>query len=115
MAEMLSLLADNGYCFLVEKLFLEQLPEDICLQLSNDDFTNQKALATKPEILWIANQQATTTINKVITTKRQDDHHTCCTTTKLVGFLSYTFGDDAKTCKPLCHHPAAPKIATVTT
>ena len=38
MDEMLSLLADHGFCFLAEQLFLEQLPEDIRLQLSNDFF-----------------------------------------------------------------------------
>ena len=47
MDEMLSLLADHGFCFLAEQLFLEQLPEDICLQLSNDDFTNPQALANQ--------------------------------------------------------------------
>ena len=58
---MLSLLADHGFCFLAEQLFLEQLPEDICLQLSNDP----RVLATKADVLWIAKQQAATTINKV--------------------------------------------------
>ena len=62
---MLSLLADHGFCFLAEQLFLEQLLEDIRLQLSNDDFTHPRVLATKADILWIAKQQAATTINKV--------------------------------------------------
>ena len=65
MDEMLSLLADHGFCFLAEQLFLEQLPEDIRLQLSNDDFTNPRVLATKAGVLWIAKQQAATAINKV--------------------------------------------------
>ena len=71
---MLSLLADHGFCFLAEQLFLEQLPEDIRLQLSNDDFTNPRALATKADVLWIAKQQAATTINKVISQPNQPDH-----------------------------------------
>ena len=54
MDEMLSLLSDHGICFLAEQLFLEQLPEGIRLQLSNDDFTNPQALATKDDVLWIA-------------------------------------------------------------
>ena len=58
---MLSLLADHGFCFLAEQLFLEQLPEDIRLQLSNDDFTHPRVLATKADVLWIAKQQAATT------------------------------------------------------
>ena len=54
MDEMLSLFADHGFCFQAEQLFLEQLPEDIRLQLSNDDFTNPRALTTKADVLWIA-------------------------------------------------------------
>ena len=85
MDEMLSLLADHGFCFLAEQLFLEQLPEDIRLQLSNDDFTNPRALATKADVdsktaSSYSNQQSH------ITTKRQD-HHCTCYTSKLV-FLS---------------------------
>ena len=47
MDEMLSLLADHGFCFLAEQLFLEQLPEDIRLQLSNDDFTNPRGFSNQ--------------------------------------------------------------------
>ena len=114
MDEMLSLLADHGFCFLAEQLFLEQLPEDIRLQLSNDDFTNPRALATKADVLWIAKQQAATAINKVtsqpkgmITTAHATRQNWC--------FYHKRFGDDAKNCKAPCNHPAAPRIATVTT
>ena len=111
MDEMLSLLADHGFCFLAEQLFLEQLPEDIRLQLSNDDFTNPRALATKADVLWIAKQQAASTINKVISQangKITTTHDSWC-------FYHKCFGDDAKNCKAPCKHPAAPKIAAVTT
>ena len=65
MDEILSLLADHGFCFLAEQLFLEQLPADICLQLSTNDFTHPWALVTEADVLWKAKQQATTTVNKV--------------------------------------------------
>ena len=111
---MLSLLADHGFCFLAEQLFLEQLPEDIRLQLSNDDFTNRWALATKADVLWIAKQQAATAINKMtsqpkgkITTRHATQQNWC--------FYHKRFGDDTKNCKAPCNHPAAPRIATVTT
>ena len=107
---MLSLLADQWFCFLAELLFLEQLPEDIHLQLSNDDFTNPQALATKDDVLWIAKQQATTTINKVISQL----NGTITTTHDSWCFYHKRFGDDAKNCKAPCKHPAAPKIAAVT-
>ena len=111
MDEMLSLLADHGFCFLAEQLFLEQLPEDIRLQLSNEDFTNPRALASKADVLWIAKQQAATTINKVISQPNGK------ITTRHDGWCFYhkRFGDDARNCKAPCKHPAAPKIAAVTT
>ena len=75
MDEMLSLLADHGFCFLAEQLFLEQLPEDICLQLSNDDFTNPRALAIKADVLWIANSKQLQQSTKSITTKHRSPLH----------------------------------------
>ena len=111
MDEMLSLLADHGFYFLAEQLFLEQLPEDIWLQLSNEDFTNPRALATKADVLWIAKQQAATTINKVISQpngKITIRHDGWC-------FYHKRFGNNARNCKAPCKHPAAPKIAAVTT
>ena len=112
---MLSLLADRGFCFLVEQLFLKQLPKDIHLQLSHDDFTNPWALATKADVLWIAKQQADTTINKVASQPK--DKVTTTHATQLYDWCVYhkRFSDDAKNCKALCNHPAAPKIATVAT
>ena len=111
---MLSLLADHGFCFLAEQLFLEQLPEDIRLQLSNDDFTNPRALATKADVLWIAKQQAATAINKV-TSQPKGKITTAHATRQNWCFYHKRFGDDAKNCKAPCNHPAAPRIATVTT
>ena len=114
MDEMLSLLADHGFCFLAEQLFLEQLPEDIRLQLSNDDFNNPRALATKADVLWIAKQQAATAINKV-TSQPKGKITTTHATLQNWCFYHKRFGDDAKNCKAPCNHPAAPRIATVTT
>ena len=115
MDEMLSLLADHGFCFLAEQLFLEQLPEDIRLQLSNDDFTNPRALATKADVLWIAKQQAATTINNVTSQPKDQITTTHDTQQQHWCFYHKLFGDNANNCKPPCNHPAAPKIATVTT
>ena len=114
MDEMLSLLADHGFCFLAEQLFLEKLPEDIRLQLSNDDFSNPRALATKADVLWIAKQQAATAINKV-TSQPKSKITTAHATRQNWCFYHKRFGDDAKNCKAPCNHPAAPRIATVTT
>ena len=114
MDKMLSLLADHGFCFLAEQLFLEQLPNDIRLQLSNDDFTHPRALSTKADVLWIAKQQAATTINNVTSQPKDQITTTHDTQQQHWCFYHKRFGDNANNCKPPCNHPAAPKIATVT-
>ena len=115
MDEMLSLLADHGFCFLAEQLFLEQLPDDIRLQLSNDDFTHPLVLASKVDVLWIAKQQAATTINKVTSQPKGQITTTHDTLQQNWCFYHKRFGDNANKCKAPCNNPAAPKIATVTT
>ena len=77
MYEMLSLLADHGFCFIAEKLFLEHLPDDIHLQLSNDDFTHPRALATKADQCTVDSKTASSYNNQQsnITTKRPDHHY----------------------------------------
>ena len=107
---MLSLLADHGFCFLSEQLFLEQLPEDIRLQLSNDDCTNPRALATKADVLWIAKQQQSTKSHH--NQKARSPAHTTC---QNWCFYHKRLKNDVKNCKAPCNHPAAPRIATVTT
>ena len=93
--------------------FLEQLPEDIRFQLSNDNFTNPWALATKADVLWIAKQQAATAINKVTSQPKGKITITHATQQNWC-FYHERFGDDAKNCKAPCNHPAALGIATVT-
>ena len=47
MDEMLVLAYNHQNCPLFEHFFLEQLPEDIRLQLANDDFTDARKIALK--------------------------------------------------------------------
>ena len=87
-----------------------------CLKISvcsfqSDDFTNPRALATKADVLWIAKQQAATAINQVTSQSKGK----ITATQQNWCFHHKRFGDDAKNCKAPCNHPAAPRIATVTT
>ena len=75
---------------------------------------NPRALATKADVLWIAKQQAATAINKV-TSQPKSKITTAHATRQNWCFYHKRFGDDAKNCKAPCNHPAAPRIATVTT
>ena len=101
-------------CLPAEQLFIKQLLEDICLQLSNDDFSNPRALETKADVLWIEKQQAATTVNKV-TSQPTGKITTTHTTQQKWCFYHKRFGDDAKNCKAPCNDPVAPKISTLTT
>ena len=57
MNEMLALLDGHQPCLLFEQLFLEQMPDDICLIITDDDFTNPQQLAARADVLWQAKQQ----------------------------------------------------------
>ena len=50
MDEMLVLADNHQNCPLFEQIFLEQLPEDIRLQLANDDFTDTRKIALKADV-----------------------------------------------------------------
>ena len=52
MDEMLGLLGDHPPCLLFEQLFLERLPEDICIQLVDFKFEDLCKLANRADALW---------------------------------------------------------------
>ncbi|KAF0987106.1 hypothetical protein HZS_31 [Henneguya salminicola] len=52
LAEMRSLPEGHTSCLLFEEIFLRQLPEDVRMQLSNQNFTNLDNIASLADILW---------------------------------------------------------------
>ena len=58
MDEMLVLADNHQNGPLFEHFFLEQLPEDIWLQLANDDFMDARKITLKTDVLGRLNQQA---------------------------------------------------------
>ena len=71
MDEMIALADGHHACFHFGFAFLEQLPEDLCVQLANDKFENPRELAKEADALWVANIASTSdtamsTIHKVI-------------------------------------------------
>ena len=60
MDEMLSLMDGHAPCFLFEQIFLEQLPEDVRLQLADQDFTDPRAVAIRADSIWLARGLNTT-------------------------------------------------------
>ena len=69
---MLTLLGEHSDCFLAEQLFLQQLPLVLQVQLANDDFSVQRALAAKANVLWSAKcRSMSTSVNRVTTQQQQ--------------------------------------------
>ena len=52
MDEMLALLEGHTPCMLFEQLFLNRMPDTICLQLADADFTNPREVAERADQLW---------------------------------------------------------------
>lgn len=107
MDEMLFLLNDHEFCMLAEQIFLERLPDNIRLQLVNDNFTDPRAVARKADSLWLVNSQMPSPINKVTSHPKTDDG------TKDWCYFHKKFDRKAKKCKLPCSHPDASIVANV--
>lgn len=59
MDEMLALMDGHTSCFLFEQIFLEQLPQDVRLQLADEDFADPRAVALKADSIWTARNVGT--------------------------------------------------------
>ena len=67
MNDMLILMDGHKPCLLFDQVFLGQMPEDICLVLANEDFSDPRRLAAHADILWQAKQQEGAAISQVTT------------------------------------------------
>lgn len=100
MDEMLSLLDGHKPCLLAEQIFLEQLPEDIRMQIAEDDFKDPRAVARRADILWAAKQQSPMlTVNKIATSRKDQKPKET-----QPGWCYYhnKFGDKARKCQSPC-------------
>ncbi|KFD46154.1 hypothetical protein M513_12962 [Trichuris suis] len=70
MSEMLALLDGHEPCFLSRQIFLEQIPVDIRLLLTDISLKDPRQLAIHADALWQAKQQDLATINPVRTQRR---------------------------------------------
>lgn len=103
MDEMLSLLDGHTFCLLAEQIFLEQLPQDIRLQLTDSDFTDPRAVALRADVLWLAKQQSASSIQQVsirkpVPKQRSSTGQDWC-------YYHAKFGEKARKCLPPCKHP----------
>ena len=98
MDEMLVLADNHQNCPLFEHFFLERLPEDIRLQLANDDFMDARKIALKTDLLW----QAKSTSQPMSISKVMQPLDTVSTPKYTCCFYHHEFGEKAKKCRPPC-------------
>lgn len=103
MDEMLSLLEGHTFCLLAEQIFLEQLPQDIRLQVTDSDFKDPRAVALRADVLWLARQQSAgsiqqVAIRKTVPKQRSSANHDWC-------YYHAKFGEKARKCLPPCKYP----------
>ncbi|XP_069752585.1 uncharacterized protein [Narcine bancroftii] len=65
MDEILALTEDHKPCFLFRQIFLEQMPEDIQLHLSEEDFSDPRKAATWADGLWRTKQENEAALSQV--------------------------------------------------
>ena len=109
LADMRSLAAGHT-CMLFEEIFLRQMPEDIRLQMAQQDFTDLDVVAERADALWHARSQPGN-INKVTQLKRnpkQPINTPKDSDTVSKGdwcFYHTKFGSKAKKCNWPCSFP----------
>jgi hypothetical protein len=113
MDEMLALADNHRPCLLFEQLFLEQMPDDIRLQLTSDDFADPRQLAARADTLWLAKQQGTALNATTAALSSTSNRPSPTTTGKKVAvdassewcYYHKKWNNDARKCRAPCAHP----------
>ena len=109
MDEMLALLDGHQPCMLFEQLFLNRMPDDIRLQLTDTDFTDPRKVAEHADELWQAmSLNSCPTIHKVTMPGRQTRAKSTgpaketCDNNADWCYYHNKFGDKARKCVQPC-------------
>jgi len=114
LSEMRALSHGHVSCMLFEEIFLRQMPDDIRMQLAQEDFADLDALAARADALWHAKTQTfpSTGIHALTHTKGCKDSTTVPTTpantitpSSTWCFYHAKFGTRARKCRPPCSYP----------
>lgn len=105
MDEILSLLDGHKPCLLAEQVFLEHLPEDIRMQIADEDFEQPQALAIKADNLWLAKQQSTMQVINKVTSSETESRKVRPTSHRDWCFYHAKFGEKARRCRSPCKYP----------
>ena len=110
LSDMRSLASGHTACMLFEEVFLRQMPDDIRMQLAQQDFSSLDVVAERADALWLAKSQHTDPggIHKVVKTPRNIRHPAPTTSdasTQGWCFYHFRFGNKAKKCNPPCTFP----------
>ncbi|XP_072100604.1 uncharacterized protein [Mobula birostris] len=71
MNEMLALAEGHKPCLMFEQAFLEQLPEDICLLLSDADFSDPREVVARAGVLWNARKERGASVAQITKPRAQ--------------------------------------------
>jgi len=106
LAEMRSLSDGHTSCMLFEEIFLRQMPDEIRLQLAQEDFSDLDAVAERADALWLA-MRSHTGIHKVVKAPRPPRHNPDNASTNTSGYCFYhaKFGAQARKCRDPCAYP----------
>ncbi|XP_062889690.1 uncharacterized protein LOC134338085 [Mobula hypostoma] len=130
MNKMLALAEGHKPCLMFEQAFLEQLPEDICLLLSDADFSNPREVAARADVLWNARKERGASVAQITKPRaqRQTRPGPAAEPTKPGDgseepneqwcFYHQRWGTEARRCRPPCKFPGnaraqPPLMATV--
>ena len=117
LSEMRALSHGHVSCMLFEEIFLRQMPDDIRMQLAQEDFSDLDALAARADALWHAKTQTfpSTGIHALTHTKtrtfRKDSPSIPVTPNNNATpssdwcFYHAKFGAKARKCRPPCSYP----------
>ena len=109
LSDMRSLASGHTTCMLFEEVFLRQLPDDIRMQLAQQDFSDLNVVAERADALWLAKSQRTDVdgIHKVTQSPRVPHTAPTSSNPNIRGWCFYhaRFGNKAKKCNSPCAFP----------
>ncbi|XP_059839225.1 E3 ubiquitin-protein ligase RNF185 isoform X1 [Hypanus sabinus] len=115
MNEMLALAEGHKPCLMFEQAFLERLPEDIHLLLSDVDFSDPRKVAAQADVLWKAKKESRASVAQITKPHAQQQTRpgSAAEPTKPRGrsaeaneqwcFYHQRWGTEARRCSPPCN------------
>ncbi|KII62664.1 putative aarF domain-containing protein kinase 5 [Thelohanellus kitauei] len=113
---MRSIAGEHTSCLLFEEIFMRQMPEDVRMQLADEDFSNLDQVARRADTFW----QSKNNNCGISSIKKCEDEHIAAISKPLprnqdrvkqstMCFYHETFGQNARKCRPSCSFDSSKK------